>query len=245
MKFKVAVIIPCYNVRKQILKVIRKINFSKINFVYIVDDACPQGSSDYLKKKTKNKKIKIFKLKKNLGVGGATIFGFKKALKDKNDIIIKMDGDGQHNPNDLDKFIKNLKSNKFDYCKGIRINSFLNLQNMPFVRFYGNLILTNFTRYITGFKKISDCLNGFIGIKSQHLKKIKLNKLKKDYFFEQDLLFHLSFIKTNILELPIRITYLNETSNINLLKVIPTFTFYHLFNFLIKINYIIFKYEKN
>ena len=116
---------------------------------------------------------------------------------------------------------------------------------MPLLRFYGNLILTNLTRYITGFKMISDCLNGFIAIQSEHLKKINLSKLKKNYFFEQDLLFHLSFLKTNIFELPIRVTYLNETSNINLLKVIPTFTFYHLFNFFIKIKYILFKYEKN
>ena len=155
-----------------------------------------------------------------------------------------MDGDGQHDPTDLDKFINNLNNNKYNYCKGKRINSLSNLKKMPIIRFCGNLILTNLTRYITGFKKISDCLNGFIGIKSQHLKKIRLNKLKKNYFFEQDLLFHLSFIKTNIIELPIKISYLNESSNIKLTKVIPTFTFYHLCNFLTKVKYIIFKYEK-
>lgn len=245
MKNKVAVIIPCYDVKDQILSVITKIDFSLINFVYIIDDCCPQNTSTYIKKKFKNKKIKIFKLKKNLGVGGATIFGFKKALKDSNDIIIKMDGDGQHNPKDLVRFINILKRNKYNYCKGKRENSLFNLQNMPLLRFYGNLILTNLTRYITGFKMISDCLNGFIAIESEHLKKINFTKLKKNYFFEQDLLFHLSFLKTNIFELPIRVTYLNETSNINLLKVIPTFTFYHLFNFFIKIKYITFKYEKN
>ena len=79
---------------------------------------------------------------------------------------------------------------------------------------------------------ISDCLNGFIAIKSKHLKKVNFSKLKNNYFFEQDLLFHLSFLKTNIIELPIRTIYSNESSNINLIKVIPTFTFYHLKNLL-------------
>ena len=82
MKKKIAVIIPCYNVKKRILSVIKKIDLKIVNCIYIIDDFCPQYSGEFVNKSFKSKKIKVFNLKKNLGVGGATIFGFAQALKD-------------------------------------------------------------------------------------------------------------------------------------------------------------------
>ena len=58
-------------------------------------------------------------------MGGATIAGFKLAKKIKYDIVIKLDGDGQHNPNILKKIIKVLSSEKYDFCKGYRSLIFL------------------------------------------------------------------------------------------------------------------------
>ena len=54
------------------------------------------------------KNVEVIFLKKNLGVGGATKTGFKKAVKNNFEIIFKIDGDGQHNPEDISKFIKKL-----------------------------------------------------------------------------------------------------------------------------------------
>jgi hypothetical protein len=81
-------------------------------------------------------------------------------------------------------------------------------------------------------------LNGFIGIKSYHLKKINLNEIKKNFFFEQDLLFKLSLINTEIEEIPIKIKYFNTSiQNLNIPKIVIPFTLYHFNNLIIKLFY--------
>jgi len=235
MRNKIAIIIPCFKVKDKIIDVINGIDLNLINKVYVVDDKCPHNSGNHVITKIISKKIKVLFLKKNLGVGGATIQGFKKALEEKHTILIKLDGDGQHNPADIKKFTDILKKNKYNYCKGTRLLKNNKIKNMPRIRYFGNIVLTNITRFTTGFHNITDCLNGFIGIKSILIKIINLDKLKKDYFFEQDLLFYLSFANTKIKEIPISIKYFKKKDkNLNIPKIIPLFIYYHIKNILIK-----------
>ena len=77
---KICIVIPCFNVANEIEKVINKIDLKIVDKIFIIDDCCPQKTGKNLKKK-KKKKLDITILKKNIGVGGATIFGFKKALR--------------------------------------------------------------------------------------------------------------------------------------------------------------------
>jgi len=96
--FKTILVIPCYKVDKYIFNVLDKIPYEKIYKVILVDDGCPNKTGKIVKKKINNKKIKIIFLKKNLGVGGATKIAIKSAMKYQPDNIIKIDGDGQHDP---------------------------------------------------------------------------------------------------------------------------------------------------
>ena len=107
MKRNICVVIPCYKVKHKIFSVYKNIDFKIVDKVIIVDDCCPEKSGKFLQKIIKkSNKIEFIFLKKNLGVGGATIKGFKYALKKKFDIIIKIDGDGQHNIGILKFFFK-------------------------------------------------------------------------------------------------------------------------------------------
>ena len=121
MKKKICVVIPCYNVKEKILSVINSKYLSKIDKIVVVDDKCPQNTGLFLKKKLKNNnKIKIIFHKNNLGVGGATISGLNYALKNKFYMIVKVDGDGQHDLSVLKKFKNEIMNNKTDFCKGYR-----------------------------------------------------------------------------------------------------------------------------
>ena len=81
-KQKVCVILPCYRVKNKILTVYKKLSKLKIECLIFVDDKCPQNSVFFLKSKIKkNKNIEFIFLKKNLGVGGATLAGFNLAMK--------------------------------------------------------------------------------------------------------------------------------------------------------------------
>ena len=230
---KICVIIPCYKVRNKINNVLKKIDFSIVDKVIIVDDNCPQQTGKNVKKK---KKIKIIFNQVNLGVGGATIKGFKIAKKEKFDYIFKLDGDGQHNPNYIVNFINELEISGLKFCKGTRFKNIIEKKKIPTTRFYGNMILTYINRIICRNAKITDVVNGFFLIEHSLLKKLSLSNISQDFFFEQDLLFNIFLYENNISEIPIKTLYFEE-SNLKPLNIILPFIFKHIYNFFVKITY--------
>ena len=120
-KKKVCIILPCYRVKHKIYTVYKKLIKTKIECLIFVDDKCPQNSVEYLKSRAKiNKKVQFIFLKKNLGVGGATLKGFVSARNQGFDLLIKFDADNQHKIIDLMKIIKILKQENVLFCKGYR-----------------------------------------------------------------------------------------------------------------------------
>lgn len=232
---KVCVIIPCYKVKNEIKNLLNKIDYRLIDKVFLIDDACPEKSGLEAKKLNK-KKVEVIFSKKNLGVGGATILGFKNALKKKYEFIFKIDGDGQHDPNDIKKFLRKFKNKNINFCKGTRFGGKKNLFKIPKIRLLGNLILTFLTRINCSNHKITDAVNGFLCIRSTLLKKIDLDRISKDFFFEEDLLFYVSFFEKNITEISIKTIY-NNKSNLSPIKTIIPFLFKHMKNLLYKIKH--------
>ena len=227
--------IPCYKVVDKIESVIKKINFNIVDKVFIIDDCCPENTGKYLKNK-KIRNLEVLILKNNLGVGGATMTGFKKAIKNNYDIIFKIDGDGQHDPKDIKKFMQKLKNDKVNFCKGTRFSNKKERSKIPFIRFFGNIILTKLTKFNCRNENLTDVVNGFLGIKKKLLKKLNLSLISSDFFFEEDLLFNISLHEKKIYEVPIKTTY-NQKSNLNPVKTIIPFLFKHAKNSLIRLKY--------
>lgn len=236
-KKKVCIILPCYRVKHKIYAVYKKLIKTKIDCLIFVDDKCPQNSVKYLKSRTRiSKKVQFIFLKKNLGVGGATLKGFKSAHKQGFDMLIKFDSDNQHKINDLIKIIKKLSQKNVDFCKGYRN---LNLKNclkrgMPMTRIIGANVLTFLSRITSKNSDLKDVTNGLFGMKSNVLKKINLKDLKKDYFFEQDIIFRVCQKKIKIFQINSEVIYDNENSSLNTLGVIIPFLIYHIQNFFYK-----------
>ena len=112
-KNKVCIVLPCYKVKDKIYTVYKKLITKRFDCLIFVDDKCPEKSVAYLKSKIKkNKRTKFIFLQKNLGVGGATLKGFKLASKQGYKIIVKFDSDNQHKISDLSKIIKVLKKKR-------------------------------------------------------------------------------------------------------------------------------------
>ena len=103
----------------------------------------------------------------------------------------------------------------------------------------GNMSLTFLSKINCRYKNLTDVVNGFIGIKIGLLRKLNFDKISKDFFFEEDLLFRISLIEKKIYELPIKTIYNNE-SNLNPLKTIIPFIYKHLKNFFIRLKYDLF-----
>ena len=220
--YKSIIIIPCYNVKDQILKVIKKISLKDIYKIIIVDDFCPQKSGKLVEKKVKNSKIKVIYAKKNLGVGGAFKLGLNFAKKYKPNQIIKIDGDGQHDPKLIGKFISYQKKYPNRMIKGRREMSFF-LTKIPLKRFIGNNLITLIIRFITNNSQLNDVVNGFISLPKNIISKINFRCISSDFFFEQDLLIYISKKNFKVNEILISTKYFDQKSNLSEIKVILPF----------------------
>lgn len=222
---KISIVIPVYNVGEGIVDLVKRIP-DFVDQVYIVDDKCPMNTGkNYENSDQSNKKVKIIYNNKNLGVGGAVKAGYIESIKNHCDLIVKMDGDGQMDPNEIKKLVEPLFKG-YSYTKGNRFLNNLEIDNYPPVRFYGNIFLSFLSKLSTGYWDIYDPVNGFTCITKEVLNKINLNKVDDGYFFETDLLFCLNLTKSKILDVPVNITYFkNKKQNMSILKETINFFF--------------------
>jgi glycosyltransferase involved in cell wall biosynthesis len=120
-KLKVAIIIPCYNEQDSLLKLYVEINKLEISEKYSIHPIFVNDcSKDNTLQVLVSNNLEYIDLPVNLGIGGAVQTGFKYALKNKFDIAIQMDGDGQHPPGELSKIIQPLLNNECDVVIGSR-----------------------------------------------------------------------------------------------------------------------------
>ncbi len=111
---RVAVVIPAYKVSKHINAVIKEIP-DFVHKIIVVDDACPEASGQAVSDTFSDPRIVVFKHDKNQGVGGAMITGYKEALKNDSEIIVKLDGDGQMDPKLISLLIAPIVRGEADY----------------------------------------------------------------------------------------------------------------------------------
>ena len=236
MRDKIAVVIPAYKVSDHIIEVVRAIG-KQVSEIIVIDDKCPQNSGLQVMKKIKDKRVKVIFNSVNLGVGGSMRVGYKEALKSNPSFIVKIDGDGQMDPNLIPIFVKELQITGADYAKGNRFSDPENLRLMPNIRILGNLVLSFFAKFSTGYWNIFDPNNGFTVIRGEMLNRIPLDKVSNGYFFESDMLFRLNLIGAHVVDVPMKPIYGEESSNLKIGKSVFEFTFKHYKNFFKRIAY--------
>jgi len=222
-KQKVAIVIPAYDVVNQIAQVVESVHkFDFVDHIIVVDDQCPNFSGQIVEKIDFNN-VTVIKHQKNLGVGGAVITGYRKAMELDCDIIVKIDGDGQMDANYISKLIEPLIKNEADYTKGNRFVDFTALKSMPAIRLFGNSLLSFFVKAASGYWNIMDPTNGFTAIHKRALQKLKLEKINNRYFFESDMLINLNIINAVIKDIDIPAKYGEEKSSLRVMNVIFNF----------------------
>src|SRR5687768_13575081 len=145
----VAIIIPCYRVERHIADVIRGIpkHYGKI---VCVDDASPDGSSAAIEA-LDDDRVTLLRHQANRGVGGAMKTGYAEAMRLGARVCVKMDGDGQMSPNDLDDLVAPLIENVAEYSKGNRFVDLRALRQMPTRRLLGNAFLSFTSKLACGY----------------------------------------------------------------------------------------------
>ena len=170
---KIVVVIPSYRVKQHILGVINSIG-QEVNAIYVVDDKCPEQTGHFVEENCKDSRVKVVYHEKNKGVGGATMSGYRAALNDGADIMVKLDGDGQMNPALIPQLVKPLINGEADYTKGNRFFNLESLRQMPIIRLFGNSVLSFISKVSSGYWNLMDPTNGFTAIHATAAKLLPL-----------------------------------------------------------------------
>ncbi len=233
---KIAVVIPCYKVTAHVGGLIPRIG-PEVDAIFCVDDACPDESGRYIQNNVSDPRVKVIFHDKNQGVGGAMVTGYKAALADKADIIVKLDGDGQMNPAMIKAFTAPIAEGLCDYTKGNRFHRPDDLAGMPFIRLVGNALLSFLTKISSGYWHVFDPTNGYTAVHAAVLAEVPLEKISQGYFFESDMLFRLNIAQAVVRDIPMTAVYEDEQSNLKIGAVIPSFLCSHAKNFYKRIVY--------
>ena len=202
--FKLSIIIPCFNEKKTIEKILVRVdqslkNYNILNYeILIVDDSSNDGTIEILKNLTKNDKIKVYFHEVNLGKGAAIHTGLKYAT---GDITMIQDADLEYDPLDYEKLLRPFFEANADIVYGSRF-----LGGGKYVRihffwhFLANKILTFICNLFVNLN-LSDMETGYKVFKTSALKSIKLKE--QTFSFEPEVTIKLSKKKFKFFEVPI------------------------------------------
>jgi glycosyltransferase involved in cell wall biosynthesis len=177
-----------------------------------------------------HERIILINHKKNAGVGSSVASGYKWCKDHGIDCIAKMDGDGQMDPAELESICNPIIAEGIDYVKGNRLIHKSSFLIIPKIRFFGNSILSIFTKIASGYWHISDTQTAFTALSKKALSAIELHKLYKRYGYPNDILVKLNIAFCTIREVEIKPVYnIGEKSKMKIFKLISWLLFKSFF----------------
>ena len=206
------VIIPTYNEKENIEKIIRKVmSLPEGYHILIIDDGSPDGTANIVKglQSEFDGKLFIVERKGKLGLGTAYIAGFKWALEHNYDYVFEMDADFSHNPDDLDKLYKACSEEGAGLAIGSRYCNGISVVNWPIGRVIMSYYASTYVRTVLGMK-IFDCTAGFKCYTRKVLETIDLDNIKMNgYGFQIEMKYTTYKLGFKIAEVPI--IFINRT----------------------------------
>lgn len=204
---KLAVFIPAFNEEQKIGYVIDSIKQNIKTFenceIIVVDD----GSTDKTPETAGQHGADVISHKKNRGLGVAFQTGLAKALKNKVDILVTIDADGQFDPKEIEKLIEPILKGQADIVTGSRFkDKEYTPENMPWIKQWGNKRVAAIISRATG-EKFYDVSCGFRAYSREAM--LALNLFGK-FTYTQETFLDLIFKGFKIIEIPVSVKYFND-----------------------------------
>ena len=200
------IIIPTYNEKENIEKMIRTLISLEHSFdILVVDDASPDGTAAIVKSMQREFPERVFIIERagKLGLGTAYIAGFKWALKEGYEYIFEMDADFSHNPDDVPRLYKACASEGADLSVGSRYVTGVNVVNWPMGRVLMSYFASKYVRFVTGLP-VYDTTAGFNCYRRSVLETIDLDAIRfKGYAFQIEMKFVTHKCGFTIKEVPV------------------------------------------
>ena len=229
----IAVVIPCYNEETQISKVIETMP-EYVDRIVVVDDNSSDDTVQVVKRLTdSNSKITLIEHNQNHGCGGALATGYIWVRDNGFDVTVRMDGDGQMDPSDLQSLLDPVVSDETDYAKGNRLFTGEAFNMIPKTRYIGNSILTLLTKVASGYWHVADSQSGYTVMNRNILKTLDWRFMYTRYGQPNHLLIMLNIYNFRVRDIPVKPIYgIGEESGIRIRKVIFTLSWLLFKNFL-------------
>ena len=190
---------PVYNEEKTIRKLLEQLPKNKSIEIILVDDHSTDNSLNEIKKAKNVNRIKVIKHERNQGYSSALLTGINHAT---GYIVVTMDSDGQHSPEDIFYLVNPIFAKEADITIGSRYCGTYNY-SLPVSTRLGEAIIEKFMFIFFG-QKVANNQGGFRAFHKKTLKIFKDIKFK-DYAFTTELLFKASLSNFKIKECPIHL----------------------------------------
>ena len=200
------VIIPTYNEKENIEKIIRAVfSLDGEYHILVIEDGSPDGTAQIVRRLQEEfpDRLHMIERKGKLGLGTAYITGFKWSVENGYDYIFEMDADFSHNPNDLPRLYAACHDGGNDVSIGSRYVSGVNVVNWPMGRVLMSYFASKYVRLITGLP-IHDTTAGFVCYRRRVLQTLDLDSIRfKGYAFQIEMKFTAYKYGFRIKEVPV------------------------------------------
>ena len=172
------IIIPTYNEKENIVKMVRRVMAISLGFdLLIVDDSSPDGTAQLVRELQPEFEGRLHLVERagKLGLGTAYIYGFKWALERDYARIFEMDCDFSHNPDDLARLDSMLDEK--DVAIGSRYSKGVNVVNWPMGRLLMSYFASKYVRFVTRMP-VYDATAGFVGYRREVLESIDFDRVQ-------------------------------------------------------------------
>ncbi len=202
---KILLILPTYNEKDNIEKIIEKLLKYDFLNILVIDDNSSDGTADIVKNiREYQKRVYLIERPDKLGLGTAYITGFKWGLEKEYNLFFEMDADLSHDPEEIPKFIKKIKEG-YDVVIGSRyLNGTISVVGWDFKRLllskFGNL----YAATLLGLREFTDLTSGYRCYTRRALQKINLDIIKSNgYAFQIEMVYYAWKNGLRITEIPI------------------------------------------
>lgn len=200
------IIIPTYNEKENIEKIIRKVFSLEEQFdILVIEDGSPDGTAAIVKGLMQDFEDRLFIIERSgkLGLGTAYLTGFKWCLEHGYDYIFEMDADFSHNPDDLPRLLDACRKDGADLSIGSRYCDGVSVVNWPVGRIIMSYYASVYVRTVLGFK-IFDSTAGFLCYSRKVLESINLDAVQmKGYGFQIEMKYTAHKLGFKIAEVPV------------------------------------------
>ena len=226
MAFKektLAVLIPAYNEATQIEGVVKSLP-AFVDRVVIVNDASTDDTAQVVAAlAAADPRLVAIDLAENRGVGGAMAVAYMWARDHGIDIAVRIDGDGQMDPDEMARLVDPIASGIADYTKGNRLWDPAGWRIIPRVRLFGNAVLSLLTKVASGYWAVADSQSGYSAAGRLALERIEWDKMYGRYGQPNDLLVMANVADCRVADIPVTPIYgVGERSSMKIAKVVIT-----------------------